>query len=106
MCVLIYVQVRVVASMPCYSKDNVDAQRGGGVFRRSIKGLQMLNAAGYGQPGSDLILDLVYNPSGGFLAPSQVRSSFFLHIYIIVFFPLSAVFTLGRFHYTLGRFYR
>jgi radical SAM/Cys-rich protein len=65
------VQVRVVASMPCYSKENVDSQRGGGVFRRSIAGLQMLNAAGYGHPGSGLTLDLVYNPSGAFLAPAQ-----------------------------------
>lgn len=63
-------QVRVVASLPCYSKENVDSQRGGGVFSRSIKGLQMLNAVGYGVPGSGLQLDLVYNPGGVFLAPS------------------------------------
>ncbi len=62
-------KVKVVASMPCYSKENVDSQRGGGVFGRSIKGLQMLNAVGYGMPGSDLTLDLVYNPGGVFLAP-------------------------------------
>jgi Protein of unknown function (DUF3641) len=64
-------QVRVVASMPCYSKDNVDQQRGGGVFRRSIAGLQKLNAVGYSQLGTGLILDLVYNPGGAFLAPPQ-----------------------------------
>lgn len=63
-------QVRVVASLPCYSKENVDQQRGGGVFRRSIEGLQMLNAVGYGVPGSGLQLDLVYNPGGVFLAPA------------------------------------
>jgi radical SAM/Cys-rich protein len=57
--------------MPCYGKENVDLQRGGGVFRRSIAGLQMLNAAGYGHPGSGLTLDLVYNPSGAFLAQQQ-----------------------------------
>lgn len=62
-------KVKVVASMPCYSKENVDSQRGGGVFGRSIRGLQMLNAVGYGMPGSDLTLDLVYNPGGVFLAP-------------------------------------
>ena len=64
-------QVRVVASLPCYSSKNVNEQRGGGVFDRSIKGLRMLNAAGYGQPGSPLQLDLVYNPNGAFLAPPQ-----------------------------------
>ena len=65
------VQVRVVASLPCYSKDNVDAQRGGGVFARSVAGLQQLNAAGYGRAGTGLLLDLVYNPNGLFLAPPQ-----------------------------------
>ncbi|EIE21430.1 Fe-S oxidoreductase [Coccomyxa subellipsoidea C-169] len=64
-------QVRVVASMPCYSEGNVDEQRGRGVFERSIAGLRALNAAGYGIPGSSLTLDLVYNPNGAFLAPPQ-----------------------------------
>lgn len=64
-------QVRVAASLPCYSTKNVDEQRGRGVFERSIRGLQLLNAAGYGQPGSGLTLDLVYNPNGTFLAPPQ-----------------------------------
>eukprot|EP00892_Ulva_mutabilis_P010330 jgi/Ulvmu1/766/UM010_0140.1 len=64
-------KVRVVASLPCYSKDNVDSQRGGGTFRRSIEGLRRLNAVGYGQPDSGLMLDLVYNPNGIFLAPEQ-----------------------------------
>ena len=59
--------------MPCYSPTNVDQQRGHGVFDRSIKGLQALNAVGYGQPGSDLQLDLVYNPNGTFLAPAQSK---------------------------------
>jgi len=62
-------RVRVIASMPCYSQSNVDAQRGRGVFERSILGLQMLNEVGYGVPGSGLTLDLVYNPGGVFLAP-------------------------------------
>ncbi|KAL3157842.1 hypothetical protein ABBQ32_012258 [Trebouxia sp. C0010 RCD-2024] len=66
-------QVHVVASMPCYSPTNVDQQRGHGVFDRSIKGLQALNAVGYGQPGSGLQLDLVYNPNGIFLAPAQSK---------------------------------
>jgi len=60
-----------VASMPCYSQKNVDAQRGKGVFERSIAGLQQLNAVGYGLPDSGLLLDLVYNPGGAFLPPSQ-----------------------------------
>lgn len=64
-------QVRVVASLPCYSPENVNQQRGGGVFERSIKGLKLLNQAGYGKKGGSLILDLVYNPNGAFLAPSE-----------------------------------
>ncbi|EFJ49515.1 hypothetical protein VOLCADRAFT_89786 [Volvox carteri f. nagariensis] len=66
-------QVRVVASLPCYSEGNVDQQRGRGVFERSIAGLRLLNAAGYGVEGSGLQLDLVYNPGGAFLAPSQAK---------------------------------
>ena len=69
----VMLQVHVVASMPCYSPTNVDQQRGHGVFDRSIKGLQVLNAVGYGQPGTGLQLDLVYNPNGIFLAPAQSK---------------------------------
>jgi len=61
----------VVASLPCYLEDNVDAQRGNGVFERSIAGLQQLNALGYGQADSGLSLNLVYNPQGAVLAPGQ-----------------------------------
>jgi radical SAM/Cys-rich protein len=61
----------VVASLPCYGEENVNQQRGNGVFDRSIAGLQKLNEAGYGQPDSGLQLDLVYNPLGGFLPPPQ-----------------------------------
>jgi len=64
-------RVRIVASLPCYSQENVDTQRGGKVFERSIAGLRMLNALGYGVPGSGLKLDLVYNPGGAFLPPPQ-----------------------------------
>jgi radical SAM/Cys-rich protein len=63
--------VRVVASLPCTSSGNVDAQRGRGVFGRSIEGLQRLNAQGYGRAGSGLVLDLVYNPLGPSLPPPQ-----------------------------------
>lgn len=61
----------VAASLPCYTPENVDQQRGNGVFVGSIEALLQLNALGYGQPGSDLILDLVYNPLGATLPPSQ-----------------------------------
>lgn len=64
-------RVRVVASLPCYSAKNVNMQRGRGVFDKSIAGLRDLNAAGYGEPGSGLGLDLVYNPVGPHLAPEQ-----------------------------------
>lgn len=64
-------QVEVVASLPCYLKDNVDKQRGKGVFDASIQGLQLLNKHGYGQADSDLILNLMYNPQGPSLPPSQ-----------------------------------
>lgn len=63
--------VEVVASLPCYSSDNVEAQRGDGVFDKSIRGLQWLNEVGYGREGSGLILNLVYNPNGAFLPPAQ-----------------------------------
>jgi radical SAM/Cys-rich protein len=63
--------VEVVASLPCYSQDNVDEQRGDGVFESSIRALLRLNALGYGQPGSTLQLHLVYNPNGAFLPPNQ-----------------------------------
>ncbi|HEX4858734.1 MAG TPA: arsenosugar biosynthesis radical SAM (seleno)protein ArsS, partial [Usitatibacteraceae bacterium] len=63
--------VDVVASLPCYSQDNVDKQRGDGVFERSISGLRQLNALGYGRPGSGLVLNLVYNPQGPKLPPPQ-----------------------------------
>ena len=64
-------QVEVVASMPCYLKDNVDKQRGKGVFDRSIDGLKMLNSHGYGKPNTGLILSLMYNPQGPSLPPPQ-----------------------------------
>lgn len=65
-------RVEVVASMPCYSVENVDRQRGEGVFDLSITGLQQLNALGYGNAASGLVLNLVYNPQGASLPPPQV----------------------------------
>ena len=64
-------EVDVVASLPCYLEDNVDRQRGKGVFESSIRGLQLLNSLGYGQAGSGLELALVYNPQGAVLPPAQ-----------------------------------
>ncbi len=64
-------QVEIVASMPCYEKDNVDAQRGKGAYSASINGLKKLNALGYGQQNNRLQLNLMYNPTGAFLPPSQ-----------------------------------
>ena len=64
-------EVEVVASLPCYSGDNVDRQRGKGVFDKSIAALQRLNALGYGHEGSGRVLNLVYNPQGAVLPPPQ-----------------------------------
>jgi radical SAM/Cys-rich protein len=64
-------QVEITASLPCYLEDNVDRQRGEGVFSASIRALQKLNALGYGRPGSGLALNLVYNPQGPVLPPEQ-----------------------------------
>ncbi|MGY2133945.1 arsenosugar biosynthesis radical SAM (seleno)protein ArsS [Hymenobacter sp. HD11105] len=66
-----YHGVRVVSSLPHFSAGRTDAQRGEGVFGRSIRALRMLNAVGYGVAGSGLELDLVYNPAGAFLPGSQ-----------------------------------
>lgn len=63
--------VEVTASLPCYLEDNVDKQRGKGVYGGSIDALKMLNAVGYGREGSGLRLDLVYNPVGYGLPPAQ-----------------------------------
>jgi radical SAM/Cys-rich protein len=63
--------VEVVSSLPFYSKDRTDRQRGNGVFDNSITALQMLNSAGYGRIGTGLVLNLVYNPAGAFLPPNQ-----------------------------------
>jgi radical SAM/Cys-rich protein len=64
-------QVHVISSLPSFSATRTDAQRGDGVFEDSIAALKMLNAVGYGQEGSGLIIDLVYNPSGAYLPGDQ-----------------------------------
>ncbi len=65
-------QVEIIASMPCYTPENVNAQRGENVFDGSIRALQLLNSLGYGS-GPKLPLHLVYNPVGAFLPGSQVE---------------------------------
>lgn len=108
-------QVEVVASLPCYSLENVDKQRGKGVFDKSIAGLQKLNALGYGKEGSGLRLNLVYNPQGATLPPDQqalesdykreLRSHFgieFNRLYALANMPIkrfgSTLITKGQFH--------
>jgi len=66
-------QVEVIASLPCYSKDNVDKQRGNGTFSKSVEALQKLNGLDYGKPDSGLVLNLVYNPVGAHLPPAQEK---------------------------------
>lgn len=93
--------VEVVASLPCYSRENVDNQRGRGVFDKSIGALRKLNSLGYGVEESGLRLDLAYNPGGAFLPPSQeelekqykkeLKGQFgivFNHLYAMVNMPI------------------
>lgn len=65
-------KVEVVSSLPGFTRDRTDRQRGDGVFEDSVKALQMLNEVGYGAEGSGLVLNLVYNPAGAFLPPAQL----------------------------------
>lgn len=94
-------KVEIVASLPCYGPDNVNAQRGEGVFELSIAALQKLNALGYGRD-ERLMLNLVYNPLGAFLPPAQaaleadykheLRANFgveFNHLYALANLPIS-----------------
>lgn len=64
-------EIEVVSSLPSFTQDRTDRQRGDGVFEDSIKALKMLNCVGYGRADTSLILNLVYNPAGAFLPPSQ-----------------------------------
>ena len=64
-------EIEIIASMPCYSPENVNAQRGEGVFDRSIEALRQLNELGYGKGNPKLPLNLVYNPNGATLPPDQ-----------------------------------
>ncbi len=95
-------EVEIIASLPCYLQDNVDKQRGRGVYDKSIEALRRLNALGYGQAGSGLILNLVYNPVGAHLPPPQAQLEAdykrelgtrfgiaFNHLYTITNMPIS-----------------
>ena len=66
-------RVQVVASLPCYTEELVDRQRGKGVYEKSVNGILRLNALGYGREGTGLVLDLVYNPQGPSLPPPQEK---------------------------------
>jgi radical SAM/Cys-rich protein len=79
---LAHQQVEITASLPCYLEDNVDRQRGKGVFKRSIDALRRLNALGYGNEDGHLALNLVYNPQGAVLPPAQagLEADYRLHL--------------------------
>jgi len=95
-------QVEIIASLPSYQASQTDAQRGDGIFKKSIEALRLLNRLGYGQPDSGLALNLVYNPVGAFLPPKQgaIEAQFrkellarhgvsFNHLYTITNMPIS-----------------
>jgi radical SAM/Cys-rich protein len=89
-------RVEITASLPCYLQENVDKQRGKGVFKDSIAALQRLNHLGYGEEGGDLRLNLVYNPQGAALPPAQqgLESAYKAHLredYGIIFNRLYAI---------------
>jgi len=90
--------VEVVASMPCYLEDNVDRQRGKGVFDASIRGLQRLNAQGYAKEGTGLALNLVYNPQGASLPPPQdtLREAYREHLHKHFGVAFNQLFTLAN----------
>ena len=64
-------RVAIVASLPCYTEELVDRQRGKGVYAKSLEAIRALNVLGYGREGSGLVIDLVYNPQGASLPPPQ-----------------------------------
>ena len=111
--------VEVVASLPCYLEENVDAQRGKGVFEASIRALRSLNALGYGREGSGLALNLVYNPQGPTLPPRQDKLEtdyhrhlgerfgiVFNHLYVLTNMPIqrfgSTLISKGQFEHYLA----
>jgi radical SAM/Cys-rich protein len=94
--------IEIISSLPFYTQDRTDRQRGNGVFEDSIKALQLLNNEGYGMEGLGLVLNLVYNPAGAFLPPAQQALQreyklalkekygiFFNELYVITNMPIS-----------------
>lgn len=86
----------IIASLPCYTSDNVERQRGKGVFDKSIRTLNHLNALGYGKPDSGLILNLVYNPVGAHLPPpqAQLEEDYRIHLKQEFGIEFNALFTI------------
>jgi radical SAM/Cys-rich protein len=64
-------KVRIVASLPCYSEEGVDSQRGQGTYKKAVNALKKLNSLRYGEEGSGLVLDIMFNPAGTGIAPDQ-----------------------------------
>lgn len=112
---LVAQQVEITASLPCYLEENVDQQRGKGVFEASIRALRKLNALGYGQENSGHVLNLVYNPQGPTLPPPQAQLEadykehlgkhygiIFNHLYTLANMPIqrfgSMLVSKGQFH--------
>jgi len=91
-------QVEITASLPCYLEENVDSQRGKGVFANSVTGLQKLNQLGYGLENSPLKLNLVYNPVGAYLPPSQqsLESDYKQHLFDQYGIQFTQLFTLAN----------
>ncbi|WP_036041681.1 arsenosugar biosynthesis radical SAM (seleno)protein ArsS [Leptospira alstonii] len=89
-------KVEIVASLPYFEKRRTDAQRGNGVFDRSIKALKKLNSVGYGIPDSGLVLNLVYNPAGAFLpgAQTSLESEFKKSLYDSFGIRFNSLFTI------------
>lgn len=101
-------KVQIVASLPCYLEENVDGQRGKGVYQKSIDALRILNELGYGSADSGLSITLVYNPTGPYLPPSQQAleaeyKTFLLDNYGILFNQLFTItnMPIARFGSTL-----
>jgi radical SAM/Cys-rich protein len=97
-------QVEIVASMPCYLEQNVDRQRGRGTYNKSIKALKLLNSLGYGMENSDLVLNLVYNPGGPSLPPSQEKLEADYKKYLRNDFDISFTHLLTITNLTINRF--
>jgi radical SAM/Cys-rich protein len=97
-------KVEVIASMPCYLEENVDAQRGRGVHLRNIRVLQQLNRLGYGVAESGLKLHLVYNPLGNFLpgAQAELESAYKDHLQSAFDITFNSLFTITNM--PIGRF--